>query len=265
MHVELEDPPACLRCTHITGLQMLCHLIACSNLACCPVRPLEAVLVEVLDRAKATTDLTVDVATISCREVGVVRNNISVGVGEAIWSLAMGPSIVSTTVDRIRVVSNHGVLLEVARIALGAVSILHAGGIGVCSTAGAMEHAVGDDLGEFWLEDGVGEFCTDELVDLVYSGKLVFWSKEDEEVHVRKAPLLELDDVDVSDDATKDAIDHDLLEECLLLHLEDTGDDVWTIGWDLAFEEGLEDLRPVGVAGHGEEDVRPGEESDQGH
>lgn len=244
---------------------MLSDLIVLLDLCCCTIMTFEAVLVKILDRADASTKLTVDMAVVACREVAVVGDDMPVVIYKPSWCLLVSPTIVASAIDRIRVITNQGLLLVVSRIALGAQSILYAGSIGVSSTTGTMEHAVGDNSIELRLKLWVWEFSTDEVVDVVHTDNLVLRSKEDEEVHVGEAALLKLNDMDMSNSPAKDAFDSDLLEKGLLLHVEDVSNDVWTMGGICVFKKCLQDLWPSGVAGHSEKDVWAQEESHQGH
>jgi len=75
---------------------------------------------------------------------------------------------------------------------------------------------------------------------------------------------LEFDHVNVGDDPSEASVLHDVVEQGLQLELEDSCDDVASVGGVL-FLASLNNLWPVGVAGEGDEEVGLAMLSDDGH
>jgi hypothetical protein len=205
------------------------------------------ILVDVLDSPDGRTDLQVDVAAILGEQIGVVGHHITVGV------------------------DMHLGLTE----PLGAVVLLvgilgHAGGFDmVWSTTGTMQHVLGDSLMQLGMEIWVRKGGRDNAVYMLSIADLVRPLQEDEQMHVRQTPLLELHSVDISSQLSKQSIP-DLLQQSLLLLLEHMCHNVRAISSSLGsailkLEQSLLDLRPIGVGSHGQEDVRLSPIATDGH
>ena len=77
----------------------------------------------------------------------------------------------------------------------------------------------------------------EELVQFIRSLKLGVRMEKDDEMGVRKATLLKLIGVAVSNSFAQASCFHDVIEQLLTLHVKDSTDDVWTISRLLARKE----------------------------
>ena len=97
------------------------------------------------------------------------------------------------------------------------------------SATWSMNHHRTDNAVQMWLPERIWDLCRNELVYRLWITKLVLWLQEDEQVHVREPPLLEFDGVDLGHCLSQDMIFEDIVEECILLYVKDSGHDVWSI------------------------------------
>jgi hypothetical protein len=218
------------------------------------------------------------VAIILGQQVGIVGDDMTVVVDMLLALtkvLCEGTPIVGPGIDRVAILSIAGLLTELLGVVLGAVvlvvSILcHARGIYmVWSTTGSMKHVLGDSLKEVGLEIRVWQAGRDNAVHMGGIMDLVRGLQEDEKVHMRQATLLELHSVDIPSKFSKQP-SLDVFQQCLHLLVEYTCNNVRAISSRLGrailiLQQGLLDLRPVGVGCHGEEDVRPVPTVTDGH
>ena len=168
------------------------------------VVPLVDVLMHVLDGLDAAANLHVDVAIVLQEEGGVVGDDPLVAKLDSSAGATMGMPpgngdvIVGAGVGGVGVVADHGGRLERLGEVLAAGAILHARGVGVVAgTTGAMEHVLSDGCEETGLGVLVGELGGDEGVNVFGCAGLVFGGEMNEDVGVRKATFLELNDVKV--------------------------------------------------------------------
>ena len=72
---------------------------------------------------------------------------------------------------------------------------------------------------------------------------------------VRQATLLKLVGVAVSNGVSQASQLHDILEHLLMLHMEDSTDNIWTISRLLARKKSGSDFWPVGIGSHSSEEI----------
>ena len=75
-------------------------------------------------------------------------------------------------------------------------------------------------------------------------------------MRMREASLLELDDVEMGDSPPKDAVLVQLVQQGIEFELENSSNDIRTIVWCLTRRQRIDDLWPVGVACHRDEEAR---------
>src|SRR5450756_1578978 len=80
------------------------------------------------------------------------------------------------------------------------------------------------------------------------------WFKEDNDVSMRKAPLLKLNSVKEACSFTKHTI-FDVLDKGEKLGMEDTCDEIRTLSSCLIMKQGILDLWPSRIGSHGDEKV----------
>jgi len=84
----------------------------------------------------------------------------------------------------------------------------------------------------------------------------VSWLKCEEKMEVRKTTLLEFDGVKVCEDFTKDVHFRDVMKEHILIHVENSYCDVWSVCSTLAWKESFCYLWPHGVCSECNEEVK---------
>jgi hypothetical protein len=99
-----------------------------------------------------------------------------------------------------------------------------------------------------------GELRRHEAVDLIRSAQLGMGLQKDDDVGMRKTPLLKLDGVKVASHVTEYAI-LDVTDKGTELRMEDTDDQVRAIRSRLSMEQVVYDFRPLGIGGHGDKEI----------
>ena len=117
-----------------------------------------------------------------------------------------------------------------------------------------MNHECFDELKELVIKEG--ELRRHEAVNVLRSAQLGMGLQEDDDVCMWKPPLLKLNGVKEAIDSTKDAI-FDLLDEGLKLGMKDTHHHIRAIRSNLARQESMQDVRPLGICSHGHKEISP--------
>ena len=91
---------------------------------------------------------------------------------------------------------------------------------------------------------------------MLWSAQLGMGLQEDDDVCMWKPPLLKLNGVKEAIDLAKDAI-LNLLDEGVKFCTEDTHNHIRTIIRNLARQESMQDVRPLGICGHGHKEISP--------
>ena len=108
-------------------------------------------------------------------------------------------AIVRPCIHWIAIITKYGVLTESSGKSLRAGGVVrHAGDIGIFSTTWAMQHALCDSLIQQRLAYRIWQLSRDNAIHLLGIVDFVLLFQEDEKMHVRKPPLLELNDIDIS-------------------------------------------------------------------
>ena len=85
--------------------------------------------------------------------------------------------------------------------------------------------------------------------------KLGIGMEKDDEMDVRQATLLKLIGVAVSNGLSQASQLHDILEDLLMLHVEDSTDNVWMIPRLLARKKSRSDFWPVGIGSYSGKEI----------
>jgi len=166
--------------------------------------------------------------------------------------LLKGVPSVATLCPGIRVFCDDGVLTEGLGKILGTGAIHHTGGLLILITTGAMNHVLLDELKQLRLI--LRKLRRHEAVDLLRSTQLGMRLKKDNDVRMRKAPLLELYGIEIASNVTKYAI-LDVLNEGVKLGMKDACDQVRTLSSCLPVKKLILNFRPGRIGGHGDEKV----------
>ena len=118
-----------------------------------------------------------------------------------------------------------------------------------------MYHAMLDDFEKSWFFYWIWPCSSNNGVYLFRCFKAKFGSKGEKQMDVRKTTLLEFDGIEVCDSFAKDASFCNVLQQLLLLEIEDTCDQIWTIRSLLARSELSSDFWPIGICCHGKEKI----------
>jgi hypothetical protein len=186
---------------------------------------------------------------------------MTLGIGE-------GATIVWPSIFWISIISKACFLTELLAIALAAVSIDHAGSIGILWTTGTMEHALGDGLMQDGMSDWVRKLSRDDGVHILSVVNLVPPTKEYEEVYVRETTLLELNGVNQACNFTKETTSN-ILQQSLNFLIEDTCNNIRTVCSSLMsgrivriticiiveLKQSLLDLWPVWICSHCQKEI----------
>ena len=133
--------------------------------------------------------------------------------------------------------------------------ILHARAAWIQVTAWPMHHELGDSAVQLRVAGRVWDLCTDQAVNVIHCAGFVLLSKDQQQVEVWQAPLLELNGAIVSNDLAQDALVYQEMQRLLDLLVEDPGNDVRAVSWSLPRQQTTLDLRPIGIAGEGKEEI----------
>src|SRR5882672_9092302 len=127
--------------------------------------------------------------------------------------------------------------------------LVHAGSIRLLRATGTVGHQVLHQS----KQSGIGvlrELSRYQAVPIFRSLQFVLLLEPYQEVHVRETALLKLYSIDIGHSMTQDALLGDEIKELLLLELEYTCHQVWTVCRSLIWQEGSQHLRPIGIGSH---------------
>jgi hypothetical protein len=220
--------PGCLTAANITRIQIVLDLILSSaKLHGGTIVALVHILVDVLDGFDRGNGLHIDVTPVLPDEILAVTDNPSVVNPKPVaWPCKGGLPSVETSCPRIGVFSDCGTLIKGLREAFRAHTVLHARGILILSTAGTMDHELFDQLKQVRIVHR--KLRGHEAVNLLWGTQLGMWLQKDNDVCMRKAPLLELNGIKEAINVTKDTL-LNVLYERVKLHMKDTCDHVRTL------------------------------------
>lgn len=158
-------------------------------------------------------------------------------------------------VERIAISRIQSCILERFGVAFGALAILHASTLWVCGAAWAVHHAPGDGGIKQRVLGSIRDFCRNHLV--VVGGVVGFGGrvKNDEEVCMREAALLKFNNMDVRHHPAQNAVLEKELQQGLQFQAEDTAHQIRAVLGALPWQQSCHNLRPVGVAGDGQESI----------
>ena len=138
-------------------------------------------------------------------EVPVVTDNPSVvNLIPAMLTCLNGLPSVKASCPGIRVFCDGGVIIERLGKSLGAFLILHTGGLFVLSTTGAMNHKLPNEVKQLRIVQR--KLRRHKAVNLLRRTQLGMGFEKDNDVSMRKAPLLKLNGVKVAIDIPKHTI-----------------------------------------------------------
>jgi hypothetical protein len=253
MILDLKEvkAPVCLTAADIARIQVKLDLImGFAKLHGGTIVALVHILEDVLDSFDRSNGLHIDVTPVLPDEVLAVTDDPS--VVDPMCALLKGVASVTTSCPGIGVLCDGGALTEGLGKTFGTGAILHAGRPPIFITTGAMNHELLDKLKQ--LRMILRKLRGHETVDLLWSMQLGMRLEEDNDVSVRKAPLLELDRIKEARNVTKHPI-LDVFDEGVKLGMEDTRDQVGTLSSCLTIEQLILDFRPGRIGSHGDEKV----------
>src|SRR6266704_5862713 len=136
MHIEFKNAPTGFSSRDISGIQIFFDLIPIliRNLQSCPVMALVDVVVNVFNGLNRSTNLHIDMAVVSCRQIRTVRNNIPIGISVSIFFKKA--TIVWSSIEWIAIITKMCSCAKLLGILFCASSISHAFGISFLSTHG---------------------------------------------------------------------------------------------------------------------------------
>ena len=138
----------------------------------------------------------------------------------------------------IGVIRDGGLVMEWLGKTFGALAILHAGTIGILWTTGSMDHVLHHQFMELRMDIRIRNLSREEFVEFIRSVKLGIRMEENNEMGVRQATLLELIGVAIANGFPQTSHLHDVIEHFIMLHMEDSTDNVCTIPRLLARKKG---------------------------
>jgi len=121
-----------------------------------------------------------------------------------------------------------------------------------------MDHGVLDGLVGGRVGVGVRDLGRDIRIVIRRSCRLVVRTHDEQNVGVREATLLELNDVKHGNNFPENLLLQQIVQELLQLDVEDAGSEVRTVNRCLVGEKLRRDLRPLGIAGKRDKIVRRG-------
>jgi len=124
--------------------------------------------------------------------------------------------------------------------------------MGILSTTGPMNHECFDLVKERRI--GSWKLRRHEAINVFWSTQLGLRLKEDNNVGMRKTPLLKLNGIEVSCPSTQFIIS-DILDKRLKLGMEHSNYQVRAISTLLTWKECRLDLRPLRIGSHGDKEV----------
>ena len=222
------ETPGCLTAANITRIQVKLDLILGSaKLHSGAIVALIHILEYVFDSLDRGNGLHIDMTPVLPDEILAVTDDPSiVNLISVAWTSANDLASVKTPCPCIRVISDGGMLPKILGKAFGTGAILHAGRILSLMTTGTMNHELFDKLKQ--LRMVCRKLRGHKAINLLRGAQLGMRLKEDNDVCMRKAPLLKLNGVEVAINVTKNAI-IDVLDKRAKLGMKDTCDEVRTL------------------------------------
>src|ERR1700733_3140291 len=211
------------------------------------------VLVDVLDTFDRGSALHIDVALILPDQIWTIRNDPT--VIQLMIIHCNSPAIVRPAIAGIRILRQGGGLMEGFGEILGASAILHTSFLHIELTTGGMHHTPNNSGIEFWLSVRTGDLCRYHGVHLLRLTKFKLWSKDNHHMHMREATFLKLLYFYMSNCLSKDATLVNILYESLGLFMKDPGYEVRAISRSLIRKEIFNNLWPVWISSHGDEQI----------
>ena len=159
---------------------------------------------------------------------------------------------VETPCSGIRIFCDGSVLIKGLRKAFSAYTILHARRVFILSTTGTMNHKLFDKLKQLRIVHR--KLRRHKAVNLLWGTQLGMRLKEDNDMGMRKASLLELNGVKEARNISKDAI-FDVMNEGVKLGMKHPCDQIRAhMSW-LVIKKGITDFRPSRIGSHGDKKV----------
>jgi hypothetical protein len=256
MILDLKEvkTPVCLTAADVVRIQVVLDLIMGSaKLHGGAIVTLVHILVDVLDSFDRGNGLHIDVTPVLPDEILAVTDDPSVvDPILVIWTRANDLPSVETPCPGIRVFRDGGTLIERLGKPFSAYTVLHTGRLLVLITTGAMDHELLDKLKQLRIVDR--KLRGHEAVNLLWSTQLGMRFEEDNNVSVRKAPLLKLNGVKEARNVTKHTV-LNVTNEGVEFGMKDTCDYIRTCSSCLIVKQSVLDLRPCRIGSHGDEKV----------
>ena len=205
LNLKEVKTPGCLTATDVARIQVKLDLILGSaKLHSGAIMTLVHIIKDVLDSLDRGNGLHIDVTPVLPDEILAMTDNPSiVNLVLVRWTGADDLASVQTSCPCIRVISNGGMLSKLLRKAFDTGTILHARGIFPLMTIGTMDHELFDELKQ--LRMVCGKLKGHKAVNLLWGAQLGMGLKENNDMCMRKAPLLELNGVEVASNVPKNA------------------------------------------------------------
>jgi hypothetical protein len=158
----------------------------------------------------------------------IVRNDPAVVHDEAVWVIGFGPEGATTVgwasplVQGVAVLPQGGLSLECLREALRALPVNHAHSISVVNPAGSMAVVAADDGEQLWIGLRARDLGAYVEIEVLCCPGLISSCERQEQMKMRQAPLLKLDDVDNTKGFTKYSSLHEIVDEHILPLVKDS-------------------------------------------
>src|ERR1700723_93060 len=195
VHRKLQNPPTCLHRTNVASVNILLDLIYLSNLNGRLIKSLVNIFVDIFNNFERRTNLKVDMAVILGREIRIVWNDLAIVKGELL-GIGESASIIRPGILWITILYKGGFRAELLGIMFATFSINHARGIRISWTTWTMHHNRGDSFVEERRGFRIRNLGRHQRIYTSRIMDLVIRMKEDENVSMRKATLLELYHID---------------------------------------------------------------------
>ncbi len=135
----------------------------------------------------------------------------------------------------------------------------------VDGATGAMQHATCNDLKKSGVCILIKQLCRHHAVVLIGPSWFVIGVQNEQNVCMGQASLLPLNDMNVSHHLAKNALLQKLIQQVLQFANKNACDQIRAIIGNLAGLQSVDNLFPLGVAGHGDEQIRLAILADNGH
>src|SRR6266850_2615936 len=192
MHIEFKNAPTGFSSRNISGIQIFFDLISIliRYLQSCSVMTLVDVFVNVFNCLNRSTNLHIDMAIVSGRQIRTVRDNIPVGISVPI--LFKKAPIIGSSIEWIPIITKVSCFTQFFGILFCTPSISHAFGTGLLSTTWTMNHVFSDDLIQNGLSHRIRNLSRNNRINISCISDLIIRVEEDQEVHMGKSSLLKL-------------------------------------------------------------------------